>query len=416
MMGNVWAVIRREYLQRVRSRWFIFTTVGAPVLMGLAMVLPTYFTARGQDAERTIAVVDSTGVLAERLLPRLEEAGFTVHTEAWSPDVSAELTQRSLDGDTLGGFLLLTGETLRSAHAVLYVKSSPGLTRRLALRSAVAQGALEAHLSAINVDAGALLEGGQVDVQLLTEEGGGLENPRFFTAYMGSMFLYFVILLYSVAVMRATLEEKTSRIVEIVISSMKPWHLMLGKIFGVGAVGLTQMAVWALSGAAIMMFGLPALVAANPDMGTMEQLQQFLPGLGLLALFIAFFVFGFFMFSGLYAAVGAMCNTDEEAQQAQLPVTMFIIVPLIFLMPIIQSPTSNLAVGLSLFPLFSPILMFARAAAGAAPVWQVALSFLLMGGAVLGVAWVAGRIYKVGILMAGKRPTLPELWRWVREA
>lgn len=416
MMSNVWAVIRREYLQRVRSKWFIFTTIGAPILMAAAMVLPTYFTSRGQQAERNIAVVDSTGVLAEALLPRLEEAGFTAHAVPWSPDVSAELTQRTLDGDSLGGFMLLTGETLRSGHAALYVKSSPSITRRLALRSAVTQTALEAHLSAMNVDAGALLKGGELDVQLLSDEGGGFENPRFLQAYIGSMFLYFVILVYSVAVMRATLEEKTSRIVEIVISSMKPWHLMLGKILGVGAVGLTQMAVWFLSGAVMMLAGLPAMLAANPEMGTMEQFRAFLPGLGLVGLFISFFVFGYFMFSGLYAAVGALCNSDEEAQQAQFPVMLLIIVPFIFVMPIIQSPTSNMAVGLSLVPLFSPILMFARAAAGAAPAWQVGLSFVLMGLAVVAVAWVAGRIYKVGILMAGKRPTLPELWRWVREA
>jgi len=415
-MANVWAVIRREYLQRVRSKWFIFSTIGAPLLLAGAMILPTYFTSKGQEADRTIAVVDSTGVLADNLLPRLEEAGFTAHTVPWTPDVSAELTQQALDGEDLGGFVLLNAETLRSGHAALYVKSSPGLTRRLALKSAVAQSALEAQLTAMNVDVGALLKGGDLDVQLLTAEGGGFENPRFLTAYMGSILLYMVILIYSVAVMRATLEEKTSRIVEIVISSMKPWHLMLGKILGVGAVGLTQMAVWFLSGAIMMLVGLPAMLAARPEMGTMDQFQEFLPGLGLLGLFISFFVFGYFMFSGLYAAVGAMCNSDEEAQQAQFPVMLFIIIPFIFVMPIIQSPTSSMAVGLSLVPLFSPILMFARAAAGAAPAWQVGLSFVLMALAVVAVAWVAGRIYKVGILMAGKRPTLPELWRWVREA
>ena len=416
MMVNVWAVIRREYLQRVRSKWFIFSTIGAPLLMAGAMILPAYFTSRGQQAERIIAVVDSTGVLGESLLPRLEEAGFTAHSVPWSPDVSAELTRQSMEGDDLGGFIILDSETLRIGRAALYVKSSPSLTRRLALRSAVAQTALEAHLSAMNVDAGALLKGGELEVRLLSEEGRGLEDPRFLTAYIGSIFLYMVILIYSVAVMRATLEEKTSRIVEIVISSMKPWHLMLGKILGVGAVGLTQMAVWLLSGGIMMMIGLPAMLAARPEMGTMDQIQEFLPGLGLLALFLAFFVFGYFMFSGLYAAVGATCSTDEEAQQAQVPVMMLIIVPFIFVMPIIQSPTSAMAVGLSLVPFFSPILMFARAAAGAAPVWQVGLSFVLMGIAVVAVAWLAGRIYKVGILMAGKRPTLPELWRWVKEA
>ena len=128
------------------------------------------------------------------------------------------------------------------------------------------------------------------------------------------------------------------------------------------------------------------------------------------------FLFGYFIFSGMYAAVGAMCNTDEEAQQAQWPVVMLVIVPAVLIMPILESPNSAMAVSLSLVPFFSPILMWARAATGAAPWWQIAISFVLMAFTVVAVAWVAGRIYKVGILMAGKRPTLPELWRWVKEA
>ena len=122
------------------------------------------------------------------------------------------------------------------------------------------------------------------------------------------------------------------------------------------------------------------------------------------------------MFSGLYAAVGAMCNTDEEAQQAQFPGILLIIIPIVFITPVMEDPGSSLATWLSLFPFFSPILMWPRVVTGAAPVWQVGLSFALMAVAVVAVAWLAGRIYKVGILMAGKRPTLPELVRWVREA
>jgi ABC-2 type transport system permease protein len=122
------------------------------------------------------------------------------------------------------------------------------------------------------------------------------------------------------------------------------------------------------------------------------------------------------MYSGLYAAVGAMCSTDEEAQQAQFPVMMFLIIPILFVLQAIQEPLTPLVTWLSLFPLFSPVLMWARVAGGGVPGWQIGLSFVLMGATVIGVAWLAGRIYKVGILMAGKKPSLPELWRWVREA
>jgi ABC-2 type transport system permease protein len=136
----------------------------------------------------------------------------------------------------------------------------------------------------------------------------------------------------------------------------------------------------------------------------------------LIALFVGFFLLGFLMYSGLYAAVGAMCNTDEEAQQAQFPMIILMVVPIVMVMPVIQEPNTPMAVWLSLFPLFSPILMWARVAGGGVPSWQVFLSFVLMALMIWVIAWVAGRIYKVGILMSGKRPTLPELWRWVREA
>jgi ABC-2 type transport system permease protein len=414
-MSNVWAVIRREYLQRVRSRWFIFSTIAGPLFMIGLLVVPAFLANRSQRAERNIALVDRTGALYGRVAPRLEDAGYQVREEPWSSDVISELTQKVNDKE-LGAFIVLDAETLASGRAALYASSNPSPFRLLAIRTAIARSALEKILQDEGVDSDELMGGGELDVHLLSSEGAGAGDPRFAVAYGGAFFLYMMLLIYSVSVMRATLEEKTSRVVEVVISSMKPWHLMLGKILGVGAVGLTQMAVWLASAGLVASAGLPALVAARPELGSLESMRQFIPGVGLLVLFGAFFVFGYFMYSGLYAAVGAMCNTDEEAQQAQMPVTLLVIAPMILLMPVIRDPGSAMSVGTSLFPFFAPILMFARAAGGGAPAWQVVASFLLMGLATVAVAWVAGRIYKVGILMAGKRPTLPELWRWVREA
>jgi ABC-2 type transport system permease protein len=311
---------------------------------------------------------------------------------------------------------VLDERTLETGEATLYAVRQPSTLRRLLLRSAVARGALAYNLDERGVDAEALLDGGALNVEMLSEAGSDTDDPRFAVAYIGAFFLYMVILLYAVAVMRATLEEKTSRIVEVVISSMEPWHLMLGKIVGVGAVSFTQMAVWLGSGVLLATMGLPALIAARPEVTGLGQLSEALPGAGLLALFVGFFVLGFLMYSGLYAAVGAMCNTDEEAQQAQFPLILLLIVPILMVMPVIESPNSAVATGMSIFPLFTPILMWARVAGGGVPAWQVGVSFALMAVSVLGIAWLAGRIYKTGILMTGKRPTLPELWRWVREA
>ncbi len=413
-MNMVWAVIRREYIQRVRSKWFIFSTIGGPLFMIAVMIIPIYFSSRNEEAGRKIAVVDRTGVLAERLTSALSEGGYDVRTEAWSDTVVPHLTQEITD-KKLGGFLVLDDSTLTSGQALYYGAKRPSTLRTLTIKQAVVAAALEEQLSGRGVDAAAMVKGGELRVEVLSDESD-VTQRELAVGFGGAFFLYMVILLYSVAVMRATLEEKTSRVVEVVISSMKPWHLMLGKILGVGSVGLTQMAVWALSAGLIFSAGIPAMMAARPELSSLTDVKGLAPGAGILVLFVVFFLFGFFLFSSMYAAVGAMCNTDEEAQQAQLPVTLLIIVPMLFMSPVMQNPTSAMAVSMSLFPFFSPVLMFARAAGGAAPFWQVGLSLVLMTLTIVVVAWVAGRIYKVGILMAGKRPTLPELIRWVKEA
>jgi len=268
------------------------------------------------------------------------------------------------------------------------------------------------------MDFDAILAGGELEVFLLEAGGAGMNesDPQFLGAFIGALMLYMTILLYAVAVMRATLEEKTSRVVEILISSIRPSELMLGKILGVGSVGLTQLAVWVIFGVLAFTMGLPALVSARPELVDPEMISAALPGAGLAALFMALFIGGYFLYAAVYAAVGAMCSTEEEAQQAQFPVVMLLIFPVMFLMPIIENPNSALAVGTSLVPFFSPILMYARVATGSVPLWQVLTAIFLLFAGVLVVAWLAGRIYRVGLLMQGKRPTLPELWRWVRAA
>lgn len=415
MWHSVWAVVRREYLQRVRSRWFIAATVGAPLFMAGLIVVPAYVASRSEPSARDLAVVDGTSVLYDRLAPKLEDGGWTVQEARWHADVVTELRQAANDG-SIGGFVMVDELTLETGEAILYTNERPSAIRQVTMRSAIARAALEYQLEQRSVDAESMLAGGELRVEVLTEGRSGMEEPRFVVAYLGSFLLYMVILLYAVAVMRATLEEKTSRIVEVIISSMEPWHLMLGKIVGVGAVSMTQMLIWLMAGVLLFATGLPVLIAARPEMANLAELREVLPGVGMLALFVVFFVFGFFMYSGLYAAVGAMCNTDEEAQQAQFPIMMLLVVPIIMVMSVIENPMSPLSTGLSLFPLFTPILMWGRVAGGGVPGWQIALSIVLMVLAVFAIAWVAGRIYKVGILMAGKPPTLPELWRWVKEA
>jgi ABC-2 type transport system permease protein len=416
-MKGLFPIIKREYLSRVRSKWFIFGTVLAPLFLVGMMIVPIILENRSQETRRNIALVDETGVLGERVTPRLEEARFTVRPA----DPGTESTLRSqVTAGELGGFIVLRDEALTHGKAEYHGEEGPGTITGLTIRGIVAQAALEARLADEDDLEGlaALFGGGELEVRLLEADGGGAneDDPEFIGGFIGAMLLYMVILLYAVAVMRATLEEKTSRVVEILISSVRPSELMLGKILGVGSVGLTQLAVWVLFGVLALTLGLPAVLASRPDFADPETIAQALPSLGLSALFVGLFLGGYFLYSAIYAAVGAMCSTEEEAQQAQFPVIFLLVVPIMFLMPVIENPNSAMAVGASLVPFFSPILMYARAATGAVPLWQILTALALLLAGVLAVAWLAGRIYRVGILMQGKRPTLPELWRWVRES
>jgi len=410
-------ILRREYLQRVKSKWFLISTFAAPLFFVGVSVVPILVEMGREETRRSIALVDETGILAGRIEPRLEEVGFTV--EVAPPGSEDSLRVQALEGN-LGGYLVLDEEALARGHLTYYGQQGPGAIRGMSIRGVVVQSALEVRLAeaGAEVDLEALFAGGSMDLRLLEEGSGGTteDEPEFIGVFVGAMLLYMVVLMYAAAVMRATLEEKTSRIIEILISSVRPSQLMLGKILGVGSVGLTQLAVWVFCGVLAFTLGLPALVAARPEFADPEAITQALPGVGLLILFVALFLGGYFLYAGLYAAVGAMCSTEEEAQQAQFPVIFLLFPPILLLMPIMEDPHAPWAVITSMVPFFSPVLLYARAGAGDIPLWQIAASLTVLYLGVWGVAWVAGRIYRVGILMQGKRPSVPELWRWVREA
>lgn len=416
-MRTLFVVVRREYLQRVRSKWFLISTFGAPVFFVGVALLPILLEMGREESRRNIALVDETGVLAHGVTPRLEEAGYTV--EAASPGSEDSLAAQAAEGN-LGGFLVLDDAALNRGHSTFYGPQGPGTIGGMTIRGVVVQAALEARLaeSGADVDLEALFSGGSLELRILDGDSFGVneDEPEFIGVFAGAMLLYMVVLMYAAAVMRAALEEKTGRIVEILISSVRPWELMLGKIVGVGSVGLTQLMVWLLCGLLALTFGVPALAASRPDLANPDAIAEALPGLGLLSLFIVLFLGGYFLYAAVYAAVGAMCSTEEEAQQAQFPVVFLLIAPILFLMPVMQDPNSTLAVVLSMVPFFSPVLLYARAGSADIPLWQIGTSLALLYLGVWCVAWVAGRIYRVGILMQGKRPTLPELLRWVREA
>jgi ABC-2 type transport system permease protein len=286
------------------------------------------------------------------------------------------------------------------------------------VQRAATQAVQAARLQAAGLDGAqvaGLVKRVEVSTGRITDKGeeGGSATSTFFLGYIVGFLVYLMILLYGMNVLRSVLEEKTNKIAEVIVSSMKASHLMLGKILGVGAVALLQVGIWgAMMGFATSRsdtltsrFGMPpgALDVVHVPLGT------------LLAVF-GFFVLGFLLYAALYAALGAAVNSEQEAQQFQMAVMMPLIIPMALVFRIVSDPLGPVATVLGLIPFTSPVTMAMRLASAPVPPLQIVASLALLAATVLAVAWVAGKIYRVGILSTGKKPTLKELGQWLRMA
>ena len=421
-MRQIWAVLRREYIERVRTKGFILSTIAIPVLMVGFIALSAFMGMRAERFDRQWVLVDRTGRIGAQVAEAIGAAGYAADLLGGEA-VLEDLDARILDDD-LEAYIVLDEATLRDGDFSYRSDDSPGSTRTAVLEGIVVREVLRQRIAGLESpgEVQALLDrGAHLEFERVTDDGAdeiseAEEISGIATGLAGVFILYISMLIYGAFVLRAVLDEKRNRVVEVVISAVTPGRLMLGKILGVGSMGLTQLGIWAASAALLGLLGAPMLAAALAQEGALGEFAHLLPGAGTLLLLLAYYLLGFFLYAALFAAVGAMCSSEEEAQQAQFPVMMLLIVPFIMQMYSLQGGGFDWMEWAALFPFFTPILMFPRAAAGSVEWWMVAISLVLMVVAVVATAWVAGRIYRVGILMQGKRPTLREVVRWVRQA
>jgi ABC-2 type transport system permease protein len=424
-MAKLWAVIKREYLERVRTKWFIITTVFGPVLLTALMVLPAMLTMRNMREARLskMAVLDVTGIglgdaVAARLTGPMADTGI-ITVQALAPAELAAAEDAALarvQAKEIEGYLVLDSGTVagRSARYAGRNASSAGEMEGIegALRAVV----LAQRLQAEGLDPDRIQRLTQARVQLATERvtdkgKGGSGMGSQVLGFVVAFLLYMMLVLYGQNILRSVLEEKTTRVAEVIVASVKPDVLLAGKVFGVAAVSLTQQVVWILSGVLLWRVRGPLLEKAG--VGAMPDIPLPEVSVGVLLLFVAFFLFGFLFYASLFAAAGATVNSDQEAQQAaQLP-TLLLIASIIFVQPIMMAPNSTMAQVLSWLPFSAPIIMPLRMST--VPVSNLELALVLLGLVVAcGAAiWLASRIYRVGLLMYGKRPTFRELARWV---
>jgi ABC-2 type transport system permease protein len=410
------AVIRREYLARVRSKWFIITTILAPVLLAGAMALPIVLAIQGAERVVEISVVDETGEVGQEFLKTEAISEGRIRYRP-PPSGSNEAALGALEQQVLrqevSGYLYVPATALEDGRIEFWGRDVGPSVLNGVIEPAVTVALQRVRARRMGLEPGTaeqLTRVADLESYRVSEEGAARDDGQtVITANILALMIYMVVLLYGAMMLRAAVAEKSSKTVEIILSSIRPWQLMLGKILGVGAVGLTQLAVW------LSLIGLFLLYAASAQaLAGIEFLENLPVGPDTLLLFLGLFLCGFFLYGGMYASVGAIASTEQEASQLQLPVTLLVIIPILIMPIVLETPNSTTSVILSWIPFFTPVLFIARYVLGAVEVWEIPLVFMLQIVAILFVAWVGGRIYRVGLLMSGKRPTLPELVRWVR--
>ena len=403
-MLNVWLIAKREYLERVRAKSFLIMTILIPLLMG-GLVYGAAL-ANGHAGNMHIAVVTQDPQFGSDLKSELESGtqGGTTKVDIVSPPASdtrdtldSELQNRQLDG-----YIWVTPSTVPHARPTFeWVSKSKAdiLTPSLlssGIRTTLTREGL-GHLGMSASDVESLLK--PVDLVSKDKESG---FAAFASVYALFFLMYFVILFYGMNVARSIIEEKTSRIFEVLLATIRPEEMMAGKVLGVGAVGLTQVGIWIIAGLLVTKFGL--LAAGVTFSITPPQV----------AFFILFFLLGYILYSSVAAALGAMTSSEQELQQ----LNMFLMLPLIacsvVILRVVRDSDGLVAKAFSFFPFCTPLIMYVRIAVHQPPVWQIALSIVDLILTILAVLWFASRIYRVGILMYGKKPNLPEILRWLK--
>jgi ABC-2 type transport system permease protein len=441
-MNKMFAVIKREYLQAVRRKMFIFMTIFFPVLMAALFTVPGFLMTRGLGGKK-VAVVDGTGALRSSFsrkiepeapdpkkalsggsrgeLPQSLDVEYADGHGQASPDKAARpyldrLNAPKESGNRLDAVLVIPANAFEGNDAKMtyYSRSSADVISQERLAS-VANHAIQRQRLAARGIAPAVVETLTREVPIdgvQLSKNGEQTTGNEFNFIIGIIFAGLLIVpsfIYGLETMRGIVQEKSERIVEVLISSMSPRELLTGKILGVAAVGLTQITAWLT----IIAAG-GAFAAASAKVAGFN-ISQFLRPM-VFVYFAVFFILGYLTFVCIYAIAGAACNTDKEAQQLVAPVQMLMMVPWFVMFPIITNPDSTMAVTLSMMPVYGPLTMFARTLVSEPPLWHILLSIAVSIVTIAVFFYVTAKIFRVGILSYGKRPTIPELWRWLKVA
>jgi ABC-2 type transport system permease protein len=421
------AIIKREFLTRVKTKGFVIGTLLLPVFILFVTFAPALLTQVNKESTRTIAVIDFSDQLYAPLQEKLEtrkqgeNASFhlenVITTQENLIETKENLSQRVKKKD-LDAFIVIPQNIFKENSFELYAKNVSNISLNETLKGTLSNLVIQMRLQKSGLDPQKINElNRRVDMQTfkVDEKGSKKESGilTFAISYILVFTLYLALIFYGSFVMRGVIEDKNTRVNEMVISSVRPTQLMTGKIIGIGAAGLAQFIIWALFTALITTYGLLVVKQMAPEI---EKLGIPSVSASVYIIFVVYFILGYFMYASLFAALGSLVNSESEAQSMQWPLIMPILISFMFIFPTINNPDSPLSVTMSLIPLFSPILMFLRYSVGEAPMHQVGLSFILMIITTWLFIWLTGKIFRIGILMYGKRPTMPQIIKWIRHS
>ena len=435
-MNKIGLIIRREYFTRVKKRSFIIMTFLGPLLIAAVYIIPILLALHADNEKRTIAVVDQSHWF-ERQFVSTENQTF-IRLDDIDIDSTKKLVQQGFFDIAL--FIPETQLNIPSSAVVYSMKQVP-LSVESHIKEVMKSEIQVQKLLAAGVDPD-ILESIKTNINLsvirMDEEGGEKETfteIQFALGMILAVLIYMFIMLFGSQVMQGVTEEKSSRIVEVIVSSVKPFQLMMGKIIGVSLVALTQFMMWILLTGVIYVGFSAAMGISHPEaisQGTVmtqeisntnimdnEAVQDVLNVVHsidfgtIIVSFIVFFLLGYLLYATMFAAIGSLVDNNTDSQQFLLPVTVPLLIAFLSAIYIVNNPDGSLAVWLSMIPFTSPIVMMVRIPFGI-PIWQVVVSALLLAGAFVGMTWVAAKIYRTGILMYGKKPTYKEIFKWLK--
>ncbi len=422
-MRKIISVIKREYFQIVRTKAFIIGTILGPVLMASFIIVPVLVSVISVGQQEHIGVMDLSqemfDPLDKKLDHKLKNGSRRYLLEKYKVDgdpeqVRKELSQKVLD-KKLTAYIFIPKDISDEGTAEYVSQHVSDFDKLKAINEALNSVVIEKRLRGEGLDPQKIaqyirrvrLKTIKVSKRGEEEETGG----TFIYSYLLVIILYMTLFFYGAIIMRGVIEEKNSRVVEIVLSSLRPFQLMSGKMLGIAAVGFTQYAIWAIFGFSVSRYSKNLISSVFPAASEFK-----LPTIPpyIFIYFVLFFILGYFLYGTVYAAIGSMVNSEKEAQQLLFPVTMFLIVPILLMMFVIRSPNSSLSIVLSLIPFFAPILMLLRICVLLPPLIQIAGSIVILLLTIFLMLWLTAKIYRVGILMYGKRPSFQEIVKWIR--